>query len=277
MYAPRPPSSGRQILNVAGRTLADRWRSLLAWTVGVVAIAVVQLSVYPSVAETSEGMQQFVEQWPEPLREVFGLADYTSGPGYLNAEMFSFVVPLVLIAVAVGVAAGATAGEEEQGTADLLMSLPVRRWAVLTGKIAAMVVSVLIVSLALGLTLVIGAPVVDLEVSTSGVAAATTMSLLLGLAFGGVAFLLAALTGRRAAALGVAIGLAIAAFLLHALAPLADWLEPWQDASPFKWAYGEQPISTGLDLGGAALLIATAVVTLSAAVFAFGRRDVRTI
>jgi ABC-2 type transport system permease protein len=277
VHVHRRPRNREQVLDLAVRTVRDRWRSILAWGLGMVLIAVVQLSVYPSVASSSAAMQTMVEQWPAPLREAFGLSDYGTGAGYLNSELFTFVVPLMLVAVAVGAAVAATAAEEERGTADLLLSLPVRRSVVLVGKVLALVAAMLVVGAALALTLVVGSPVVDLEVATSGVLAATTMSVLLGLVFGAVALLLGALTGRRAVAMGAAIGLAISALLLNALAPLADWLEPWQALSPFHWAYGERPLQNGLDAAGAALLLAATVVALAAAGVAFARRDVRTV
>jgi ABC-2 type transport system permease protein len=262
---------------VAARTLRERWRSTAAWSVGVALIAVVQLAVYPSVARSAASMQDFVAQWPEPLREAFGLGDYGTGPGYLHAEMFTLIVPLVLVAVAVGTAAAATAGEEERGTADLLLSLPVHRWAALAGKLLAMVAAVLAVAVSLGVTLVVGARVVDLDVAVSGVVAAVLGSVLLALAFGGVALALGAVTGRRAVATGAAIGLALAAFLLEALAPMADWLEPWQGFSPFHWAYADRPLQNGLDGAGAGLLLAVFLAGVVAALVLFERRDVRTV
>ena len=65
-----------------------------------------------------------LDAWPDALKEAFGLDAYTTGPGFLNTELFSMMFPIVLIAVALGAAAAATAGEEERGTADLLLAAP---------------------------------------------------------------------------------------------------------------------------------------------------------
>ena len=59
-------------------------------------------------------------------------------PGYLGTELFSLIVPLLLIIAAVATGARAIAGEEERGTLDLLMSLPVTRRRVTAEKLAAM-------------------------------------------------------------------------------------------------------------------------------------------
>lgn len=271
---PARPGPLRQVAIVTGRTVAERWRSLLVWSLGLVGITAIELAVYPSIQSTSQGWRAMLDQWPDALKEAFRLDAYASGTGFLNTELFSMMFPIVLIAVAVGVAASATAGEEERGTADLLLSLPIRRGQVLAAKVLALVVCVVVVGLAGVVTIVVGAPMVDLDVGTSEVVAAGAMTVLLGLLFGSFALLVGALTGRRAAALGAGIGLAIAAFLLQVLAPMADWLEPWQKASPFYWATSSDPLVNGLDVGAAGLLVAGCVVLLAASAAVFHRRDV---
>lgn len=269
-------SSSSQTVVLTGRSINDRWRSVLVWGVGLAAMAAIELAVYPSIAKSSAAMQQYVDQWPEAFKQAFGLEDYASGTGFLNAEMFSMIVPLVLIGVALGAAAAATAGEEERGTLDLLMSLPVHRWNVVLAKTLAMVAGVVVVSVLLVVTIVVGAPTVDLEVTVANVAGATLMCGLLGLLFGGVGLLLGALTGHRAVALGAGMGLALAAFLLNVLAPMADWLAGWQKFSPFYWALDNKPLANGVDWAGAGLMLALTVVLVVAAAAAFERRDIST-
>ncbi|HEX5534672.1 MAG TPA: ABC transporter permease subunit [Actinomycetales bacterium] len=272
----QPPGDTTVLLAVTRRTLVDRWRSLLAWSLGLVAIAALQLSVYPSVQKSATGMQQFVEQWPKGLRDAFGLETYTTGAGYLNAELFTFIVPLVLIAVAVSAGAATTAGEEEHGTADLLLALPVRRATVLLARALALLVVLAVLATLLTVTLVIGSRAVELDVDVQHVAAACGTAALLGLLYGGLALAAGALTGRRAAAVGVPVALALAAFLVQALGGLADWLERFQPYSPFHWAFAEQPLANGLDWQGVALLLGLTVAVLLRAALAYGRRDIRT-
>jgi ABC-2 type transport system permease protein len=268
------PHAVPQVLTLTLRTLRERWRSTFGWGLGLVLMAIMQLAVYPSVANSSEGMQAFVDQWPEALREAFSLDAYTTGAGFLNAELFSMMIPLVLVAVATTAAAAATAGEEERGTADLLLSLPVSRGRVLAAKVLAGVVAVLLVAGATLLTIAVGAPIVDLDVATLDLAAGMVMTTLLALFFGAVTLLFGAATGKRAAALGVGVGLALAAFLLNALAPLADWLEPWQKASPFEWALGGEPLLNGVDWPMAWLLLALSVGLVIVADVIYHRHDI---
>jgi ABC-2 type transport system permease protein len=247
---------------------------VLGWSLGLAGIAAMQLAVSPSVASSGDSMQAMVDQWPEALQEAFGLDAYSTGPGFLNAELFSMLFPLAMTAVALTFAGGATAGEEEKGTADVLFSLPVRRVTVLAGKVTAMVLAVVAVTACGVLTVVLGAPLVDLSVGTWEVVAGGAMTALLGLLFGAFGVLVGAVTGSRAATVGLGMCLAITAFLLNALAPLADWLEPWKDASPFSWALGGEPLTQGMDWAMAAVLLGVAVLFVLAGGVLFRRRDI---
>jgi beta-exotoxin I transport system permease protein len=268
------PSFVPQVITLTLRTMRDRWRSTFGWGLGLALIGVVQLAVYPSVAKSSESMQAFVNEWPEAFREAFGLDAYATGAGFLNAEMFSMMIPLVLIAVATSGAAAATAGEEDRGTADLLLSLPISRGRVVYAKVLATVAAVLLVAASTLIVLVVGAPIVDLDVGVTELAAGIGMSVLLALFFGAVTLAIGAATGKRTVALGAGVGLALAAFLLNALAPMADWLEPWQKASPFQWAMGDNPLLNGMDWPMAWLLLAVGVGLLVVADIAYHRHDI---
>ncbi len=271
---PARPSGAGQVVTVVERSLLERWRSMLVWSLGLIGISAIEIAVYPSIQATSQGWQAMLDQWPDALKEAFRLDAYSSGPGFLNTELFSMLFPIMLIAVALGAASAATAGEEERGTADLLLSLPILRGRFLLAKVVAMVLGVVVVATAGAVTILVGAPLADLAVGTPELVAATTMTVLLALLFGCVGLLLGALTGKRAAALGGGIGVAIAAFLLQVLAPMADWLQPWEKVSPFYWALSSQPLVNGFDLGSVALLVAVCAVLLAATAIAFHRRDI---
>jgi ABC-2 type transport system permease protein len=232
------------------------------------------LAVYPSVAKSSESMQAFVNEWPEAFREAFGLDAYATGAGFLNAEMFSMMIPLVLIAVATSGAAAATAGEEDRGTADLLLSLPISRGRVVLAKVLATVAAVLLVAASTLLVIAVGAPIADLDVGAAYLAAGIGMTVLLALFFGAVTLLIGAATGKRTVALGAGVGLALAAFLLNALAPMADWLEPWQKVSPFQWAMGDNPLLNGMDWPMTWLLVGLSLLLVTVADIAYHRHDI---
>ena len=199
--------------NVYAKTLRDHWKGLLGWGLGLAAIAALEVVVYPSIRERAEEMNRLVANYPEAFKAMFGLEDFTSGAGFIQAELYSLVVPLVLIALAISFGAGATAGEEEHKTVDLLLATPVTRGRVVVHKLLALVTGSVLVGLALTAMLWVGSMFQDMGIGLDRLLAATASAVLLGLCFGGVALAVGCASGRRALAAAAAAGLAIAGFL----------------------------------------------------------------
>jgi ABC-2 type transport system permease protein len=263
--------------SVAARTLRDTARSLVWWSVGLAGTVALLVSVYPSIRD-NPSLSQLVQDYPEALKGFVGFGgeiDYSSGAGYLGIELFSFMVPLLLLVAAVGAGARAIAGEEERGTLELLLANPVSRRRVVLEKLAALIVELAVLGLVLWGSLVVGARLADLGVSAGKLGAATLGAVLLALLFGCVALLVGAASGRRGRAIGIAAALAVAAYFVNSLTPLVDALEPFQKASPYFYYAAGDPLREGIDLGHMAVLLAVTAVAAALAPFAFDRRDVR--
>ena len=263
--------------SVAARTLRDAARSLVWWSVGLAGTVALMVSVYPSIRD-NPSLSQLVQDYPEALKGFVGfggVVDYSTGAGYLGVELFSFMVPLLLLVAAVGAGARAIAGEEERGTLELLLANPVSRRRVVLEKLAALVVELAVLGLVLWGSLVVGARLADLGVSAGNLGAATLGAVFLALLFGCVALLVGAASGRRGRAIGIAAALAVAAYFVNSLAPLVDALEPFQKASPYYYYAAGDPLREGIALGHMAMLLAITAVAAALAPFAFDRRDVR--
>ncbi|MFA7322940.1 MAG: ABC transporter permease subunit [Candidatus Nanopelagicales bacterium] len=254
-------------------SLRSHWRSVSAWCIGMLAISAMLLAMYPSVQDSAADMDQFIAQFPDALRAMFRMTDYSSGPGYLSTEMFSAMAPLMFIAIATAWGSSATAGEEDKGTADLLFSLPISRTSVVLSKAAAMLAVLAVVGAVLFAGIYAGTAFVSIELQLSNLLAVCVATAMLGAVFGAVALFLGALFGRRSLALGISVALAIASYLLFSLAPLVGWLGNLLPYNPFEWATGSQPLFNGWDGPGIAWLALTVMGLLGGAVVAIRRRD----
>jgi beta-exotoxin I transport system permease protein len=257
------------------KSLRDVRRSFAWWSLGLVGMVALLVSVYPSVRD-NPSLNQLVEDYPEALRAFVafgGSLDYVSPAGYLGAELFSLVVPLVLLIAGIGAGARALAGEEERGTLDLLLSNPVSRRRLTLEKLAALVLELVGLALVLFASLIVGAHVAGMAIGASRLGAATTSALLLSLAFAAIALAVGAATGHRARAIALAAAAAVAAYLVNGLAPLVDALEPLQKASPFYHYAASDPLRHGLEAGHSLILVAIAVAAAALAPLLFDRRD----
>ncbi len=260
--------------SVLAKTIHDQWRAILIWSLFCAVWPAFYVALYPSIGGVAE-VQKMLESMPPAFRALFAAEglDLTTAEGYLNVELFSFVLPLLLMAYTVAVGGGATAGEEERGTVDLLLANPISRWRVVVDKSLAILLGTLVLCLAVWIGVVVGAAASDVKLDLVRVGGAVASSGLLGLAFGGIALAIGALTGRRMVAIAGSMGLAVVAFFVNALGTLVDWLEPLRPLSPFYHYLGNDPLRRGLDPGHAAVLLAIAVAGAAVAVVAFERRD----
>ena len=261
--------------NVFLKTLSETRRALVWWSLGLIGMAAMMIAVYPTVRDNPD-LNKMVEDYPDALKAFMafgGDLDYVSGAGYLGSELFSFMVPLLLLIAAIGAGARATAGEEERGTLDLLLANPLSRRRLVAEKFGALAGEIALLAIVLWLSLLVGVEIVAMDVSAPRLAAATTSAALLGLAFGALALLVGAASGRRGVAIGVAAATAVAAYLVNSLAALVDFLEPVKQSSPFYHYVASDPLREGLALEHVAFLVALALVAAGLAAVAFDRRD----
>jgi ABC-2 type transport system permease protein len=263
--------------SVFAKTVRDLRRSFAGWSVGLVGLVSMMVSVYPTVRD-NPSLNKLVQDYPEALKAFIafgGSLDYVTGAGYLGSELFSFMIPLLFLVAAIGNGAGSLAGEEERGTLELLLAHPVSRTHVAAQKLAAMVAEIAGLGLVLWLSLWLGSRAASMGVSAGRLAAAVVDAGVLALVFGSIAFLIGAATGRRTIAIGLATAGAVAAYLVNSLAALVHGLRTVQKASPYyHYAVGD-PLRHGLAADHLLVLAAIAALASVLGLAAFARRDLR--
>lgn len=258
------------LTSVFTKTLWDQRRGLLGWGLGVAATVLVMAAMWPSLADAD--FDSVLDQYPTELLEVFNVQSLDTGTGYLNAELFSIVLPIVFVVYAVGRGARLVAGDEESGMLGLLATLPVTRTRILVHKTLGLVVGLGVLTVVLAAVLVVASPVFGLDTSVRAVLNAALTQWFLAIEFGLIAVAVAAWTGRRSLAVGIPAALAAATYLAHVAAQLVTSLEWLRWISPFHAATTGGPL--GPDLPG---LVWTMPVVgglaVAAAAPVFDRRD----
>lgn len=262
-------------LELAKRFLADRRKGLLGWSIGLVAYTVLIVSFYPMIRD-SASMAQAIEEYPDAMKEFLGgeaSFNMSSGPGFLNAELYSVMLPILLSVFAIGF--GASMGADQRsGLMDLLLSHPISRGRIVAEKAIAMTAGVSGLATVVLATVVAAGAVIDLGIEISNLVAATLGVVLLVTLHGLIAMAVGAATGRRAAAIGTATTLLAAGYVFSGLGGLVDWLEPVRSVSPYYRAIGTSPLLNGWAFGSLVYLLALIAVILFATTMLFERRDI---
>ena len=262
--------------SVYAKTVWERRSSMWWWGGGLLALLAATVAFYPSL-RGQDTFEELFESMPRGLLSLFGVeeaADLLSSFGFINSRMFASIGPIVLIIFAISRATTAIAGQEEERTMDLLLAQPISRDRVVLEQFMAVVTLTFVLAGAIFVGLVISNPIVDLEFSLLGMAAACTGLALLSLLFGALALAVGGVTGKRGLTFGVSAGVAVAAFFIQGLAPLVEGLEAAQKGSPFYWFLNPRPLQDGFDIGSILLTVAVTGVLVGVTLWGFRRRDV---
>lgn len=248
--------------------------SVLGWSLGVFALCLLLMAFYPSVRD-NPALQDYYNTFPEAFRSALGAnRPINTVAGYLGAELGVYG-PVLMGIYAIAQASRALAGEEQEGTLDLVLALPVRRWRLVAAKHAAQLVGLASIAVAGGLGLWVGAVLFPATVDAWRLFAIVLDGLPLAAAVGALTMLASAVGHRRGVPIAVGSLVTVASFFLNALAPLRSATKGLQKASLFYHyhrsdAFDGHPDPTYLGLC-AALTLACGV----AAAAWFERKDVK--
>lgn len=249
-----------------------RLRSLTGYSLGLAIYVLVVVALYPAF-KNSTSLDTLVHN-DATAAALFGVTGkISSSGGWLNANIYANFFPLLMLLLTVGYGAACLAGQDEDGTLCLVVTLPVRRSRIVVEKIGAMALQAAVLALVVAVFVFIGRWF-DLSFTLGHVMSTSVGVLLLGLDFGLIAMVVGAATGRRGTAIGVGAALAAASYLVASLAPVASWIRPARYVSLFYWSVANNQITAGLTLGDLAVLIVVGLCAALAAVLAFGRLDV---
>lgn len=138
-------------MNVFLRELAANRRSTIIWMVAMAGmVTLFMLGMYPAFTQDVEASKALLEGLPEAVRAAFSISidTFFSIFGFY-AYFLSFAVVAAGIQ-AMNVGTGVISKEFSGKTADFLLSKPIHRPAVITAKLAAALVSIVLTAVAFG-------------------------------------------------------------------------------------------------------------------------------
>jgi ABC-2 type transport system permease protein len=155
-------------MNILLHELRAYRKSTIIWTISLIGVVALFMSFFPSFTKDTEEFRKLLEGYPAALREAFGinLDNFFSILGFYCYGL-SFVTLCGAIQ-AMNLGTGIVSKEVREKTADFLLTKPVTRSAVLTSKLLAALISLIItniVYLAAATLLAYQVATVDFEVS----------------------------------------------------------------------------------------------------------------
>ena len=259
--------------NVYLKSLRDSKKSIIYYSIGTIALGLYVTLFYPTIRD-STGLTDFLEQLPEAMLAFIGDADtYTTPEGFLNAEVFGFMGPMIFGVFAIIAGAGTIAGEEESHSLDQLLANPVSRKQVLLQKAGALLTGLFALSIALWIGIIGGSKIAGFGLSLIGTTQAIFSLYILGITLGLIALAIGASTGKKSLAGGFTASVAIIGFLLDTFLSVVDALDPLRFISVFYYFNGNDVIINGINPVHCITMVCIATTALVIAIWQFEKRD----
>ncbi len=259
------------MFNLLIHEIRSRWRAILGWGFGLILFGAVYISIFPVLFEQLNSLKDL------SIYKLVGI-QLGSIEGYLAS------VVLVYIAILLGIyciiaSTSSLAGEEDNGTLELIVAMPLSRWQILTAKaIALFVVALFIMIIASsGNAFILAVIKINNPINATpfGLFRALMSSLPLALGFIMIGFFLGAILPNRRLSATVMTIFFIASFLGENIAGMVKSLEPIKYFSLFNYYNTTKTIFTdGVQLSDTIILLGVAAVFFILALICFNRRNI---
>ncbi|WP_028543747.1 ABC transporter permease subunit [Paenibacillus taiwanensis] len=144
-------------MNIFRRELKATRKSLLIWCIGIIVMIISGMGKYEgmSVSATGQSMNELVANMPKSLQVILGIGtfDLSKASGYYGV-LFLYLLMMATIHAAM-LGASMISKEERDKTAEFLLVKPVSRSFVLTAKLLAALVNVMVVGLVMWISSVV--------------------------------------------------------------------------------------------------------------------------
>ncbi|WP_241993163.1 ABC transporter permease subunit [Cryobacterium frigoriphilum] len=258
---------------IFGKVFTDSWRSLIGWGLGLAAASALYLPLFPSMSGDA-AMQDLINSLPPELTRTINYDQIGTGAGYAQATLFGLIGFLLMSIAAISWGASALGGDEESGQLELTLAHGVTRVEVAVQRFLAMAVKILTLA---GLTFVLvwalNGPS-ELDIEPQNLFGTSVLFGGLILFTGSVAILCGALTGRRVWAIAGGAAVAVIGYVFNAIGNQSPDLEWLHALSPYSWAFGANPMTSGADWGMVAVFYGLSLLLGAVTALVLRQRDI---
>ena len=259
------------------RIIKDRRNVTLIYLVATVALIWLYVALYPSIKSQTANLESLLKTYPEGFLKAFNvdIKSYTTIGGYLAAEQYSFMWPIILIFMLVGFSGTALASEVEKGTIEMLLSQPISRLKIFFGRYLAGLGTLIAF---IFFSVFSAAPILSAYHISYDFKIFTTMAILgfmFGLAVFSLAMFFSSLSIERGRVYFLSGGILVLMYILNIVASLKESLS---DLRYFSFFYYFNPskalIYNQIDHWAYLVFLGVAVVATVLGALCFVKRDI---
>jgi ABC-2 type transport system permease protein len=223
-------------MNVFFRELKASWKGIIFWSIGTIILVWSGLVKYATINTTGQSITDLMKQFPRSVQVIFGISDFdlTKISGFFGVTFMYIALLATIHAILLG--SGIIAKEERDKTSEFLLTKPTSRSKVITAKIFAGLVMLLIMNIVITISSLFFVNLYSNgESIVSEILLLMTGLLCLQLIFFFIGTAVASVVKKAKAASSIATGVLLFTFILTFLINMDERLDVFHYLTPFKY------------------------------------------
>ncbi|MCX7922848.1 MAG: ABC transporter permease [Clostridia bacterium] len=248
------------------RELAKNRKSFIIWTVVMVLLNLMMMSVYPTYADNAKKMQEMLENYPEGFVKAFGMGnlDLSQILHYFGVEAYLFITLLGSI-YAMLLGSSILSKEESEKTIEFLLAKPVTRNTIVTAKgLCALFYIALFNAILVAVDYMLFEMFKKGDYSMNLFLLLSAAPFLLHMTFAAIGFVISVFIVKAKSVYPLSIGVVLGLYFLSIASAVSDKLENLKYLTPFEYVSASR-LLTKERIEPVYLVIMLCVITLSVA------------
>ncbi len=250
-------------------------KGLIIWALGIIFMVFAGMGKYVALSSSGQSMNDIFAQMPKSMQTIFGIGgfDLSKASGYYGMLFLYLALMATIHAAMLG--ADIISKEERDKTAEFLLSKPISRYKIITSKLSAAFINVLIFNI---VTLV--SSIIVVGKYSKGENVSTEIVLLMGgmfilqLIFMFIGTAIAATSKNPKTATSISTAVLLITYILSMAIDMDSKLENLKYFTPFKYFEAKNLISSGgFQLSFVILSMLIITVTLIITYVFYKKRD----
>lgn len=260
-------------MTIVKHELGQGRRTLIIWTVAIGFLLGICVFLFPEMKGEMDDVSEIFSSMGS-FTEAFGMDRLNFGTliGFYAVECGN-ILGLGGAFFAALLAVGILAKEEKEHTAEFLLTHPVSRRRVVTEKLAAVLLQIIILNAIIFGVSVISVAMIGEEILWKEIGMLHLAYFLLQLELAGICFGISAFLRRGSLSIG--LGIAAMMYFLNLIANISEGAEFLKYITPFGYAEGADIVTNGsLDAGLVLIGMLYMVIGIAAAYWEYGKKDI---
>ncbi|MDE6846524.1 MAG: ABC transporter permease [Lachnospiraceae bacterium] len=254
--------------------LKQSWKSLMIWTISIGFFVAICVFMYPEMENEMEGVNDMFSSMGA-FTAAFGMDRLNFGTliGFYAVECGNILgIGGAFFAALIGISV--LAKEEKERTAEFLLTHPVSRIRIITEKLTAVMLQIVIMNIVIFILSLISVAIIGEDIPWKELSLLHLSYLLIQIELAGICFGISAFL--KTGGLGIGLGIATVMYFLNIVANISEDAQFLKYITPFGYAEGADIIAD-MSLDTAKILpgMMFAVVGITFAYWKYSRKDIQ--